>query len=186
MWLEGPRKWADFHRHPRRLGRWIEGCRKNLNTTCIFHMTRQLFIIPHSPTPYPAIAQPAKKIVDFAARRLCFMHSLSWCCVIAEEAMWPVVVEATPYAAISARHPLSHPASCCCWWWWCGMRMCYERPDYFYYLFALILPSRVFPFMFSFSFHQMRVCVCGCVCVGVCAWVCVRGYVLACAFVRNE
>lgn len=39
-------------------------------------------------------------------------------------------------------------------------------PDYFYCLFALILPSCVcvFPFMFSFSFHQLAVCACVFVC----------------------
>lgn len=53
-------------------------------------------------------------------------------------------------------------------------------PDYFYCLFALILPSCVcvFPFMFSFSFHHLPVCACVCMCVVCSVWVC--------AFVRNE
>lgn len=100
-----------------RVGRQGKVCRKNLNTTCIFHMTRQLFIIPLNPAvpPAPASAHPGKKIVDFAARRRRFMLLLllllSWLGMRCDR--W--LLRQLPCVAIPP--PLPPPAgcsSCCC------------------------------------------------------------------------
>lgn len=120
LWaVAGSGKMCRFLQRERELGkgggRQGKVCRKNLNTTCIFHMTRQLFIIPLNPAvpPAPALAHPGKKIVDFAARRRRFMLLLllSWLGMRCDR--W--LLRQLPCVAIPS--PLPPPAgcsSCCC------------------------------------------------------------------------
>lgn len=70
LWaVAGSGKMCRFPQPATRRGSWKGGeegkvCRKNLNTTCIFHMTRQLFIIPLNPPCH----QPVPQLI--LARRL--------------------------------------------------------------------------------------------------------------------